>query len=145
MKAQEELIRGIRGMLGKRLRVEKGQIRERAIVLGTIDSLGSIFPDHLTPIMAKDGFWISEQKVSQENSCIIIQSPNDRGVLYGVFSLLGMIARGENINMLNEVQRPSAPIRWVDHWDNLNGTIERGYAGPSIFFENDNVRNDLPA
>ena len=38
---------------------------------------------------------------------------------------------------------PSAPIRWVDEWDNLNGTIERGYAGRSIFFENGHVAQDL--
>ncbi|HTV08095.1 MAG TPA: alpha-glucuronidase [Candidatus Aquilonibacter sp.] len=38
---------------------------------------------------------------------------------------------------------PSAPIRWVDEWDNMNGTIERGYAGPSIFFDNGHVRQDL--
>ena len=49
---------------------------------------------------------------------------------------------GEDALGLNEVQS-GVPIRWVDHWDNLNGTIERGYGGPSIFFENDNVRSDL--
>jgi len=37
------------------------------------------------------------------------------------------------------------PIRWVDEWDNPDGTIERGYAGRSIFFEGGNVREDLTA
>ena len=40
-------------------------------------------------------------------------------------------------------QQPSAPIRWVNDWDNLDGTIERGYGGRSIFFENGHVRADL--
>lgn len=31
---------------------------------------------------------------------------------------------------------PHAPIRWVNQWDNLDGSIERGYGGASIFFEN---------
>ena len=35
------------------------------------------------------------------------------------------------------------PIRWVDEWDNPDGSIERGYAGRSIFFEGGNVRDDL--
>jgi alpha-glucuronidase len=35
------------------------------------------------------------------------------------------------------------PIRWVDEWDNPDGSIERGYAGRSIFFEGGNVREDL--
>ena len=37
------------------------------------------------------------------------------------------------------------PIRWVDEWDNPNGTVERGYAGRSIFFDDGNVRDDLSA
>ena len=35
------------------------------------------------------------------------------------------------------------PIRWVDEWDNPDGSIERGYAGRVIFFEGGNVREDL--
>ena len=38
---------------------------------------------------------------------------------------------------------PSAPVRWINHWDNLDGTIERGYAGRSIFWENGHVLDDL--
>src|SRR5262249_16780558 len=68
---------------------------------------------------------------------------NERGVLYGVFALLSKIARGEDISTLNEVQNPSAKIRWVDQWDNLDGSIERGYAGQSIFFESGSVRAHL--
>ena len=41
------------------------------------------------------------------------------------------------------MEQPQVPIRWIDQWDNLNGTIERGYAGPSIFFEKGSVRTDL--
>ena len=36
-----------------------------------------------------------------------------------------------------------APVRWVNQWDNLDGSIERGYGGRSIFFENRKVRADL--
>ena len=38
---------------------------------------------------------------------------------------------------------PSSPIRWVNQWDNFDGSIERGYAGRSIFFDNGHVRSDL--
>jgi alpha-glucuronidase len=61
----------------------------------------------------------------------------------GVFAFLSKVARGENIAALDEVNQPLVPTRWVDQWDNLNGTIERGYAGPSIFFQNGGVRADL--
>ena len=39
--------------------------------------------------------------------------------------------------------KPAMRIRWTNEWDNANGTVERGYGGPSIFFENDHVRQDL--
>ena len=41
--------------------------------------------------------------------------------------------------------RPQAPIRWLNHWDNVDGTIERGYGGRSIFWEGGKVRDDLGA
>jgi alpha-glucuronidase len=73
----------------------------------------------------------------------VITGSTDRAVLYGSFSLLRKIAQGDSVAQLDEVQTPSAPIRWVNQWDNLDGTIERGYAGPSIFFEKRHVRADL--
>jgi alpha-glucuronidase len=36
-----------------------------------------------------------------------------------------------------------APVRWINHWDNLDGTIERGYGGRSIFWDKGQVRTDL--
>jgi len=74
---------------------------------------------------------------------VVITAATDRGVLYGTFALLRKIAQGESIANLYDVQVPSAPLRWVNQWDNLDGSIERGYAGSSILFENGAVRSDL--
>ncbi len=140
--ARGEMIRGIRGMLGRTLRVEKEWPKEPAIILGTVASLKSAAPALHVPGLGPDGFWIGTAGINGAR-CLVITSPEERGVLYGVFFLLNRIARQQDIALLNEIQQPSAPVRWVDQWDNLNGTIERGYGGPSIFFENDNVRGDL--
>jgi alpha-glucuronidase len=141
--AQAELIRGVRGMLGRTLRAESSLPNESAIVLGTFASLKTVvpaaeFPGHLK----QDGFVLKAVTLNGF-PCLLIAAPNERGVLYGVFGLLSKIARRDSVISLNEVQEPYAPIRWVDQWDNLNGTIERGYAGGSIFFENGTVRADL--
>jgi alpha-glucuronidase len=53
------------------------------------------------------------------------------------------VAVGDTLRDLNEHQEPVAPLRWVNEWNNLDGTIERGYGGASIFFENDRVAADL--
>ena len=74
--------------------------------------------------------------------CIVI-SGNGRGVLYGVFALLRRIALGQPVAALDEHDAPYAPVRWVNHWDNLDGSIERGYGGRSIFWDNGKAREDL--
>jgi alpha-glucuronidase len=136
--ARQEMIRGVRGMLDRTLRVEKELSKGPAIVLGTTASLKDTMPLPAGRGTGKDGFGI--RKINQN---LIIFSDDDRGVLYGVFAFLSKIAREQDVAKLDEVQQPYAPVRWVDQWDNLNGTIERGYGGPSIFFTNDNVRADL--
>ena len=140
--ARDETIRGIRGMLGRTLRAEIEVPKEGAIILGTVASIKAAMPSLAPPEMTKDGFWLATPSIAGLRH-LVIASPNDRGVLYGVFALLGKIAREEDISAINQVERPYAPVRWVNQWDNLNGTIERGYGGPSIFFDNDNVRADL--
>jgi alpha-glucuronidase len=140
--ARTEIVRGIRGMTGRTLRFEKKLPNEPAVVLATVASLRSADPSIKIPSIGKDGYWLGKASLHGIQRLVII-SPDERGVLYGVFGFLIKIACGQDLAHLDEIQRPDVPIRWVDHWDNLNGAIERGYAGPSIFFENDNVRADL--
>ena len=74
---------------------------------------------------------------------IIITGADDRGVLYGAFALLRKVALGESVARLDEKSEPRVPVRWVNHWDNLDGSIERGYGGRSIFWDNGAARADL--
>jgi alpha-glucuronidase len=141
--AQEETIRGVRGMLGRTLQAEDKPPAEPAIVLATFATLRRADPAMKLPAqLGDDGFWITRASV-KGRECILIASPGDRGVLYGTFAFLRKIALGEDISKFDEIEQPAALLRWVNEWDNLNGTIERGYAGPSIFFENGGVRSDL--
>lgn len=61
-----------------------------------------------------------------------IQANSETGILYGVYALLRRQQTGEPVH--NELINPSYDLRLLNHWDNLNGTIERGYAGYSIFW-----------
>ena len=138
--AQQELIRGVRGMLGRTLRIEARLPEESKIVLGTFDAIKNLAG--LRADLKEDGYWL--RTVTLEGRAgLVVTAPNDRGVLYGVFALLRKIALAESITPLDEKQVPYAPVRWVNQWDNLDGTIERGYGGPSVFFEKNDVRGDL--
>ena len=141
--SQAELIRGVRGMFGRTLRAEKGTPSGEAIVLGTLENLRSIAPDLRAPhSLSPDGYWLATGRVHGYD-CIVIAGSTDRGTLYGTFDLLRRIALGEDLSRLSETQEPSAPVRWVNEWDNLDGRIERGYGGRSIFFDNGGVRADM--
>jgi alpha-glucuronidase len=123
--AQQELIRGLRGMTGRMLRAESGAARENAIVLQT--GAAGLAPDAFS--------------VKLDRGSIIIGASNDRGALYGAFALLRKVALGERLVDFSEA--PRSPIRWVNEWNNLDGSIERGYGGRSIFWEKDKGRTDL--
>jgi alpha-glucuronidase len=141
--AKGELIRGVQGMLGRTLREGKSLPGESTIVLGTVSALKTAEPSLLEQVgLRGDGFLLATAH-PHGVEYLMVTSTSERGVLYGVFRLLSKIARGESISALRETQQPDAAIRWVDQWDNLDGHIERGYAGPSIFFENGGVRADL--
>jgi len=141
--AEQELTRGLRGLLGGEFRTSTSLNDGPVILMGTLDSVGTVIKDMFSPLnLAGDGYWIADANMGG-SACIIITSPNDHGVLYGVFAFLSKIARAENLQSLSEFQVPANTIRMVDQWDNLDGTIERGYAGPSLFFENGRVREDL--
>ncbi len=141
--AQQELLRGTAQMLGRKLEAIPNSSSENAFVLGTLKSLHSSFPELRAPEdLRPDGYWLKRANF-HGHELWIIAGANDRGVLYGVFAMLSEIARGDDIAAIDEVQQPYAPIRWVNQWDNLDGRIERGYGGPSIFFADGNVRSDL--
>lgn len=141
--SQKELIRGVRAMLGRELRVEDELPKQSAIILGTLADLHSIAVYWLpSKELRADGYWLVNDRINGHD-CLIVTGTTDRGALYGVFALLRKIAFAEDLSHLQEAQEPANPVRWVNDWDNLDGRIERGYGGRSIFFENGNVRADL--
>jgi alpha-glucuronidase len=139
--AREELIRGVRGMLGRTLRVESAVPGEPAIVLGTAASMRRAFPNWPAGEIAPDGYRMRWEERAGARHLLIVAG-NDRGVLYGAFALLRKLGVGEPIAGLDEQQSPANPVRWINHWDNLDGSIERGYGGRSIFWENRRARPD---
>lgn len=141
--ARGEVLRGLRGMLSRTLRVEPRVPAESAIVLGTLDRVRQALPQaNLAADLATDGFLLKTVRVNGVRH-IVIAAPNDRGVLYGAFAFLRKIGLGEPVLELDEKQSPYAPVRWVNQWDNLDGSIERGYGGRSIFWDGLKAREDL--
>ncbi|KAK3694134.1 glycoside hydrolase superfamily [Podospora appendiculata] len=140
--AGKELQAGLKGVLGYTLSLShnlnlSASTNSSAIILvGTLAAY-NLSVKHNVSTLAADGFWLNVK-----GGQVTILGQNERGALYGAFEYLSMIAQGD-FSDVDLVSSPSAPIRWVNEWDNLDGTIERGYAGASIFFRNGAVVEDL--
>ncbi|MCL2364959.1 MAG: alpha-glucuronidase [Defluviitaleaceae bacterium] len=67
----------------------------------------------------------------------------ERGLLYGVYALLARLTRGEPVETMNVKEKPAVAHRVLNHWDNADGSIERGYAGRSFFFKDGKIGFDL--
>ncbi|WP_158752341.1 alpha-glucuronidase family glycosyl hydrolase [Acidobacterium sp. S8] len=141
--AARELLQGVSGMLRRELRVRtQKEIDASAFVIGTVTEVHRRFPDLPATEIADDAFYLKTLH-HRGHTYIVIAGANERGILYGAFALLRRIAQQQSLANLDDKETPAAPIRWVDQWDNPDGSIERGYAGRSIFFDNGHVRSDL--
>jgi alpha-glucuronidase len=142
LSAASELQRGIAGLAGVTSYAADSVMKGEA-VLGTAEEVHNAFPDLAVPSdLEPEGYWLSWAG-SSEHPLLVIAGADERGVLYGVFDILRRLAANEEIVHLNVRSHPAMPLRWVDEWDNADGSVERGYAGRSIFFEGGQVRQDL--
>jgi alpha-glucuronidase len=152
--AEAELRRGLERMLGRKFQAEtpatfhhKNRTSSGLIVLGTMASLKPDFPALGTDLEFRADAYLFNFTRVRGRQAIIIRGSNDRGVLYGVFALLRCVALQQPVGSLDfspgAPHLPAVPIRWTNEWNNLDGSIERGYAGRSIFFAGGNVLPDL--
>lgn len=79
-------------------------------------------------LLGKDGYTITS-----ENGVVTLRSLSETGLLYAAYHLLRLQASGENCSALDICEKPMNDIRILNHWDNPDGTIERGYAGRSLW------------
>ncbi len=113
------------------------------IAIGTSAEFHTSFPEvDVRTDLEEYGYWFKALSLRGKKTIVLVGN-DERGMLYGSFELIRRISRGDNVDNLEFRSQPAMPIRWVDEWDNADGSIERGYAGRSIFFEGGKVREDL--
>ena len=131
--AQRELSAGLAGLLGATVPTGRAVTANGAILLGTPSSSAAIAALKLDLSKAgREGYVIRNATVGGR-SVIAIAANEDAGVLHGVFHFLRLLQTRAPIDSLNIASAPVLEHRLLDHWDNLDGTVERGYAGASIW------------
>ncbi|GLU54075.1 hypothetical protein Dfri01_35360 [Dyadobacter frigoris] len=118
--ATEELQLGLKGLLGKEISLKHTNTT----------NLGSIIlkKDNTEKLTNDEGYHIYRQGKN-----IIVSAKTDNGILYGSFALLRNIQTGQSLAKTDITSSPKIQYRMLNHWDNPNGTIERGYAGASLW------------
>ncbi|KAI9047382.1 hypothetical protein LZ554_008828 [Drepanopeziza brunnea f. sp. 'monogermtubi'] len=132
-----EIRAGFRSILGQTLDSNPDSTeRSSTVIVGTLDQYVESFGNTTTvPSLGEEGFWLNI-----EGDAVQIIGQDERGALYGAFEYLSRLARGD-FAPTSYSSSPRQPIRWVNQWDNMDetahlGSVERGYGGPSIFFDN---------
>ena len=64
---------------------------------------------------------------------IVVTGNSGAGILYGTFALIREIQLTHRLDALNIRSAPRYPLRMLDHWDNPDRSVERGYAGQSLW------------
>lgn len=129
--AKEELLAGLKGLLGQEIPSETS-VTSNAIVVGT-PSNSSIINELELDLENNNEAYKIVSTTYDGKSIIAVASSGDLGALYGTFHLLRLIQTGEPLSGLDISEKPKIKRRLLNHWDNDDGSIERGYAGKSLW------------
>lgn len=94
--------------------------------------------------MSPEGYRIKSVQASADGPCLVLAGKSESAVLYAVFHLLRILRLNRDIRGLDMKESPVHSLRMINHWDNIDGSVERGYAGQSIFFRNNQVLTESP-
>jgi len=84
--------------------------------------------------LGKEGY-----RITVRGGMALVEASAPSGILYGVFQLLRKLRDNTALDKLDEAKLPDMPLRMLNHWDNMDGSIERGYSGQSFFFKNNEI------
>lgn len=129
--AAAELSGGLTALLGQEIPVIEGPGAVGgaiAGILGRSEAIGRLVSEEDARKIAPEGFLLMSGQ-----GRVAIAAKDDRGILYGAFHLLRLLQLRQPLDKLHIIENPKVKLRVLNHWDNLDGTVERGYAGFSIW------------
>lgn len=130
-----EIKKGLDGLLGANLPIRSKLAKENALVIGTPKQSQLIqqlnLSDELSTL-GREGFLIKSTKINN-TPVTVITANEDIGLLYGSFHLLRLMQTGQSFKNINIRSEPRIQYRLLNHWDNLDRSVERGYAGKSLW------------
>ena len=132
---RNELKHAFSGLLGKEIPVSESEIQHASVLIakqGTVELINKLDLNMILDSLGNEGFVIKSVNINNKN-VIIVTANQDIGLLYGSFHLLRLIQTYSDLANIQIVSKPKITYRLLNHWDNLDGTVERGYAGKSLW------------
>jgi alpha-glucuronidase len=133
--AQEELTLALPELLGTPIPLTTQVTQDGTLIVGTPQQIPKVAARNLQDELHQvgdEGFVIVRKHVTGKD-CIIITANTDVGVLYGVFHFIRHLQTNRTLDDLGVVSAPKIKLRVLNHWDNLDRSVERGYAGFSLW------------
>lgn len=132
---RSELRQALAGLLDIGGRVHQDHLRQPGVLIGTPETspqIAALNWDAHIDAQGQDGYLIRSIALNME-PVIVVAAQTEIGALYGTFHLLRLLQTHQPLSSLNIAERPRLQYRMLNHWDNLDGSIERGYAGQSLW------------
>ena len=132
---KEEIQKDLNGLLEQDIPFTDSVTQHGSVIIGTPHSSSLIKKGNYSGelnLSGRDGFLIQSINVNGYRS-IVIAANDDIGLLYGTFHFLRLIQTQKSLNDLNISSKPNIQYRLLNHWDNIDRTVERGYAGKSLW------------
>lgn len=132
--ARDELVTGLRGLLGADIPVVTSATRDHALILATPNDpwIASVISEADLREASVEGYIVRRIAHAGGHRTLIVAN-REPGLLYGAFALLRHLQLGQPLDGLNLSSAPKIQRRLLNHWDDLNRHVERGYAGFSLW------------
>ncbi len=129
-----ELEKGFSGLLGKSIPASAKTENGTLIIATADEDVMKQFQEIKSRVAAqgREGYLIQTQ-TTKGKTCIIITANSDIGLLYGSFHFLRLLQTASPLQAVAITSTPKINHRLLNHWDNLDRTVERGYAGFSLW------------
>lgn len=132
---KDEINKALNGLLNKTTSFGGSIPKNGSLIIGALNSVTPILSSDVIPSLNKlgsEGYIITTKTINGKKSTLITGN-TDVAVLYGVFHFIRLIQTEQQIDRLNIISTPRLNLRMLNHWDNLNRSVERGYAGISLW------------
>lgn len=129
--------------INEELKQKTELVRTKKVIFSSFENLSDAEKFMLDSFEIKDEGYV----IKDTSDGLYVVGGQDKGVLYGMFHLLRLLVGKSELVGLERVENPYNEVRMLNHWDNMDekdfmGSVERGYGGNSIFFENCKIVKD---